>query len=410
MSEVTTIVARTAVPVLSTKEKALDAARAYAVEIEPGAAERDRDRIKPLAELQLLAESGLLSLRVPRALGGPELPHSVPVEVLRILAGADPTISQMLIGHYMFCEHVADALEGERTRELLGSVLHDGARFGNAVSERGTANMATYKTVAAPVDGSDEWEITGRKFYATGALAAPWIGIVARGPYDSPTQIMIPADARGVTLDLEDWSSFGQRATFSGTVILDHVRVPSRYVLNPGPPPATTPPIALGAYDQALHAAVDVGIAGGALADGAAFVRERTRPWIDWEGTAAEEPMLLRRFGEMTAQLHALEALLARATGILDETFAAPALTDDNTAAASIAVAEAKALAQDFAVGIASGIFELMGASATDGRWDFDRHWRNVRTHSLHDPARWKLYYVGNYVVNGVRPPRIRAV
>ncbi len=30
----------------------------------------------------------------------------------------------------------------------------------------------------------------------------------------------------------------------------------------------------------------------------------------------------------------------------------------------------------------------------------------NARTHTLHDPVRWKYHIVGNYYLNGVQPPR----
>ena len=58
----------------------------------------------------------------------------------------------------------------------------------------------------------------------------------------------------------------------------------------------------------------------------------------------------------------------------------------------------------------ASGIFELTGASGTDTAVNLDRHWRNVRTHSLHDPARWKYVHLGNHTLNGTRPPRLGLV
>ncbi len=37
-----------------------------------------------------------------------------------------------------------------------------------------------------------------------------------------------------------------------------------------------------------------------------------------------------------------------------------------------------------------------------DRKYNFDRHWRNVRIHTLHDPARLKLHHVGGFILNGV--------
>jgi hypothetical protein len=36
---------------------------------------------------------------------------------------------------------------------------------------------------------------------------------------------------------------------------------------------------------------------------------------------------------------------------------------------------------------------------------NLDRHWRNARTHTLHDPVRWKYAILGKYFLNGDTPP-----
>jgi alkylation response protein AidB-like acyl-CoA dehydrogenase len=46
------------------------------------------------------------------------------------------------------------------------------------------------------------------------------------------------------------------------------------------------------------------------------------------------------------------------------------------------------------------------GAGATLAKYNLDRHWRNARTHTLHDPVRWKYHAIGNYALNGIKPPR----
>lgn len=69
------------------------------------------------------------------------------------------------------------------------------------------------------------------------------------------------------------------------------------------------------------------------------------------------------------------------------------------------AVAGVKALSQELAIEIANGVLELAGTSATDEKYGLDRHWRNLRVHSLHDPARWKYVHIGNHFLNAVPPP-----
>ena len=193
-------------------------------------------------------------------------------------------------------------------------------------------------------------------------------------------------------------------------MVFDGVVVEDAFVLDegPDPDPVTAPPSVLGAFDQALHAAVDIGIARAALEDGAEFVRTRSRPWFEaGVESAADEPHVVRRFGELTARLYALEALLARGSALVDAALAEPELTRESAADASLTVAAAKALAQEFAVEIASGVLELAGASATDRKYALDRHWRNVRVHSLHDPARWKYVHLGNHTLRGNPAPRL---
>ncbi len=92
---------------------------------------------------------------------------------------------------------------------------------------------------------------------------------------------------------------------------------------------------------------------------------------------------------------------------LVDDALAAPEVTRDAAAAASLQVAAAKALAQEYDVEIASGIFELSGASATDAKYALDRHWRNLRVHTLHDPARWKYVHLGRHTLDGTLPPRL---
>jgi alkylation response protein AidB-like acyl-CoA dehydrogenase len=75
-----------------------------------------------------------------------------------------------------------------------------------------------------------------------------------------------------------------------------------------------------------------------------------------------------------------------------------------------VAVAEAKAAATEASLHVSSKLIELAGSRATLQEFGLDRHWRNARTHSVHDPVRWKYRAVGDYWLNGVNPPRHGAI
>jgi alkylation response protein AidB-like acyl-CoA dehydrogenase len=168
-------------------------------------------------------------------------------------------------------------------------------------------------------------------------------------------------------------------------------------------------PQLLGARAQLVHAAIEVGIAGGALRDGAEFVRTRARPFAEAVGagrsrTAADDPQNTRRAGRLATRVRAAEQLLAWAAATLDEIGPVPADAEE-AARGSLAVAQAKAFGSEAAVEVASEIFAMGGAGSTDRRWDLDRHWRNARTHSVHDPVDWKYHHIGAHLLGGVLPP-----
>lgn len=413
---VTDIDPATTPALLGTAEQTLAAAEALAGELAAGSAERERSGASLLPQLRQVAESGLLSAVVPAEHGGPGLSAAVKVEVLRRLSRGDSAIGQLLLSHFVIGQAISGLGQQQPAPRIYADILA-GAQLGNATAERGTATALDRRTTVTPqADGT--WVLNGTKYYATGALGAKWIAVAAvvAGRDGETATVFIRPDQDGVTLDLDQWSAFGQRGTVSGEVRLADVVVAGDLVIEEGtaPDPVDGPPSVLGAYDQALHAAVDIGIARAALEDGAEFVGTRSRPWkeavLAGVTRADEEPHVVRRFGELTARLYALEALLAHGTAVVDEGLAETELSRDTAARASLQVAAAKALAQEYAVEIASAIFELTGTSGTDSAANLDRHWRNVRTHSLHDPARWKYVHLGNHTLHGTRPPRLGLV
>jgi SfnB family sulfur acquisition oxidoreductase len=377
---------------LATEAEALAAAAAFRDAFAAGAADRDRDRRLPHDEVIALSEAGLWAITVPAAHGGADVAHTVLAEVVALLAEGDSSIAQIPQNHFSTLETLRHIATDTQQRDLFAAV-RTGLRFGNAEAERGPP--ATIRR-----DG-DAWRLDGRKAYATGALFAHLITVTARDEDGRVQLAIVERDAPGLTV-IDDWSGMGQRTTASGTATLDGVRVADARVLPLHLALARRTPV--GAVAQLLHAAIDLGIARAALRETVAFVRAHSRPFADaGVARATEDPLLLARFGQTQVQVHAAEALLHRAATALDAARAAPC--DDAYAAASIAVAEAKALTTEAALAASSGLFELAGTSATLVSHNLDRYWRDARTHTLHDPVRWKYHAIANYVVNGEPPP-----
>jgi len=397
-----TVELRAAIP--ASQDEALAIATELAAAFRDGAARRDAELILPGDEVEEMTRRGLYGLTVPAWLGGPDLPMSAVAEVLRILATGDPNLAQLPHSHYVYVNLLRCCGSRDQQRELL-SAVRDGARFGNAQAEAGTRTPDQIRTSIVP-DGSG-YVITGEKFYCTGAWFAHIIPVLARGQDGAAYAVFVPRTARGLTV-LDDWAGLGQRTTASGTVRLEGVRV------GPGAVVARDPvfggPTTYGAFAQLMHAAIDAGIARGALDEAAAFVRAKARPWFEaGVDKAADDPLLVQRAGELAVTVRAAETLLADAGRQLDAAEgerAAGRLDAQQAGAASIAVAIAKAAADRAAVDTASALFELGGTRSAAAGLNLDRHWRNARTHTLHDPVRWKLQHIGRWTLTGTPPPR----
>lgn len=389
--------------VLFSATKTLAVARSYAESISDGVIERDRAGAVPYAELAALDASGLLGITVPATHFGPDLSPVVLAEVIRTIAATDPAIAQIPQAHFLFVDVLAAHGSAAQQERLFADVLA-GARLGNGLAERGGQHAQDLKTRV--LKGPDGLRLQGRKYYCTGAISARWIGVSALDDEGRLVLVFVERDAPGVTVG-GDWNVMGQRATVSGSAVFDHVPVDPGLVIPYAR--AFEVPQQLGARAQLVHAAIQVGIAGGALRDAGEFVRTRARPFFEatragWAEAAAADPHTIHRFGRLATQVRAAEALLASAAAELEEVGRVPR---DAEAAArgSIAVAEAKAFASDVASGVASDLFALAGASAADERHDLSRHWRNARTHASHDPVDWKYHHVGNFRLNHVLPP-----
>ncbi|MFC8308564.1 MULTISPECIES: SfnB family sulfur acquisition oxidoreductase [Streptomyces] len=386
--------------VIADDAEALAVATALADEFRPGASARDAERRLPRAELDRLSASGLLAVTVPADHGGADVSATTLAEVFRLLASADGSLAQIPQSHFAYV-NVIRRQGTEEQRTFFFAELLAGRRFGNAQSEAGTKHVQDIRTrLTRRPDGS--YALDGVKHYSTGALFADWIPVLARTEDDNLHVAYVPRDAPGVTVT-DDWDGLGQRTTASGTVRLADVAVPADRVL---PHHLTFQgPQLHGAVAQLLHAAIDAGIAAGALAEAAEFVRTKSRPWFESGAeTAVEDPLLVQRFGELALAVRASEALLSEAARTVDA--ASAGLTDDSAAEASIAVAAAKVQAARTAVEVGSALFEVSGTRAALDSLNLHRHWRDARTHTLHDPTRWKVQHIGRHVLTGTRPPR----
>ncbi len=389
--------------VICNDEEAIEVARNLAKDFARGAAQRDAERILPSEQVEVFSKSGLWAMTVPAAFGGADVSYRTVAKVIEIISAADPSIGQIPQNHISNAFLIRSLGTSQQQQTFFGLIL-GGARIGNALAELTDKTAHDLETrLRRDVSGTAEgYRLSGKKFYSTGALFADYVSIGALDEDGQRLTVIVPRDAPGLTV-FDDWSSFGQRTTASGTVILDQVFVSEANVF--AFHRTQNEPVPNGAVAQIIQAAIDSGIAVAAVEDTERLVREMARPWRDsGQAKAADDLYTIAAVGRLRIGLHAAQAMLERAGDYVDRAIAEP--TDRTVAEASVAVAEAKVLTTQIALDAASTLFELVGTRATLEPHNFDRHWRNARVHTLHDPVRWKYNVIGDWFLNGKLPPR----
>lgn len=387
------------VRVIADDAQALETARALARDFAGDASLRDRDRRLPWDELDRYSRSGLWGITVPKEHGGAGVSSVTLAEVIAIVSTADGALGQIPQNHYYALEALRVGGSPSQHRAFYQLALA-GQRFGNALAEIGHKDFKR-RTRLTPCAGQS-YRLDGRKFYCTGALYAHWIPTLATTADGTSYLVFVPRTASGVAV-IDDWDGFGQRITGSGTVTFDNVHVDAEWVV---PFQASFDrPTTIGPFAQIMHAAIDHGIAEGAYAATLPFIRDHARAWIDaGVDRASDDPLTLERVGDLHVRLRASHALLRRAGRLVDAAQRSP--DAQSVAAASIAVAEARVLSTEISLKAGSRLFELAGTASTLDGHNLDRYWRNARTHTLHDPVRWKFHAIGNYYLNNKLPPR----
>lgn len=369
-------------------------------EIAASAAERERERVLPFAELDALRRSGFLAARVPVALGGLGLGVADLLRLVIELGAADPNIAQILRSHFGFVEArlvSPHRSEGDRWLRRVAA----GALVGNASSETGTASTTSITTTLREERG--QLLLDGRKAYSTGALFADLISVFAlRG--DGFASLVVPRDRAGVTV-LDDWDGFGQRLTGSGTTIFDGVVVEPGDVLRAE---ADGPSYAFPYLQLHLLGAL-AGIARRVRDDAIAAVPGATRTFgYRGAGAPRADPLIQARIGGLAASAAVAEACVLRVAETIDEV---NDRGEDADAGPLHRIAEETAKAQvvvsRVVLDACRRFYDTGGASLLANQPNYGRHWRNARTIVSHNPAAYRARVVGDAVINRVPAPLV---
>lgn len=373
-----------------------------AEELRQTAAERDKANATPRAEIELLRANDLLQIQEPVEYGGSGLNFAQASLVTRRIARGDTSIAHLLGYHYA----------QTRVAQLFGTPAQADAQSRRNAAEKlfwgGIQNPRGSSGLVLTRDG-DGFRLNGSRTFASGASTGDQLSVTA---LLDGSQVFLSLDARGGRQGftfLDDWDNIGQRLTDSGGVRVVDARIEHHEVLGEEPfigGTLTPYQTLITPHWQLAFVNFYVGTAEGALTEALEWTREKATPW-ESSGVerATDDPYILQTVGELVSQIRAAALLADRAGEALQEAVnIGPALTEDQRAEAAIAVYEAKYLSTEVGLQAASRLFEIQGARATTSAYGFDRHWRNLRTHTLHDPVAYKAREVGDWVLNHRHP------
>jgi alkylation response protein AidB-like acyl-CoA dehydrogenase len=321
------------------------------------------------------------------------------------IAAADSAVSQIFKIHEECLREAVNNIADELRPALLKAVLQDRKILGLAVAEAGRRVDDPMATLFVP-QGDGGGIITGKKVDTTGAAEADISRVVVRsddaGIAENPILglrvSLVPAGMPGITIH-RDWNALGHRATDSGSITFTDLKVDASWNGQaPGKFPSLHAPLVwqLGFAANLLGKAIDT------FRAAVPFVTTQSRPWpSSGAENAADDPYVQRVAGELAADLAAADALMHSAADLLD----AFARGEIDRTTLAIPIYAARSAASRAALRATNEVFTLMGARSAIATTGFDRHWRNVRTVSLHNPVEWKNAKIGRHLLTGWEPP-----
>jgi alkylation response protein AidB-like acyl-CoA dehydrogenase len=256
-------------------------------ELEPRAADFERDERFPRATFRAIGELGLLGMPYSEAHGGLDLPSEVYLQVIEELGSAWATIGLGVSVHALACLPIAKyGTEQQRDRWLPGML--GGELLGAyCLSEANAGSDPAAMTTRATRRG-DEYLIRGAKAWTTHGGQADFYTVLARTSDDGAHGIScfhVPADTAGLTSSPPE-NKMGLTGSHTTTMHFDDVVVPADHRIGEEGKGLS---MALDALDSGRLgiAALATGVAQAALTLAVGYARQREtfgQPIIEHQG------------------------------------------------------------------------------------------------------------------------------
>ena len=361
------------------------------------AAQRDKQGGNPKHERDLIRQSGLLSLSIPKEYGGQGADWLTIFDTIRIIARADSSLAHVYGFHHLLIATVQLFAQAEQYGTWFKQTAQQHLFWGN------TLNPRDHRTQVQQLS-EQEFIFHGDKSFCSGSIDSDLL--LCSGYNDAGKLLIgvIPTQREGVSF-LGDWDNMGQRQTDSGTSHFEQVKVyKDELLLNPGP--LSTPYSGLRPLiAQLIFVHLFLGVAEGAFELAKQTVKGQKAWTTALVENAVEDPFIQKHFAEFYVRLESVRLLAQKAVQSLQDAWqVGESLNAEQRGEVSIAIATAKIAATEASLYITQNIFQVMGARSTTAKLNLDRFWRNVRTQTLHDPIDYKYQEVGEWILTGKVP------
>jgi len=361
------------------------------------AVQRDKLGGRPTEQIRLLKQSGLPSAQIPVQYGGKGASWLSILRVVREFARTDGSLAHLFGYHHLPLNLVLFRGSNAQKDHLLRASAAGNLVWGNS------GNAMSKTSSGRRIDKG--WLVNGKRPFSSGSHIADYIQISFETADGDRLTAAVPADREGIVIE-DDWDGIGQRQTGSGTVSFHDLEIEEDELISSPAVPLTPYTSLTSLLQQSVLLNVFVGSAQGALEEGRDYTTRSSRPWI-YSGVEkhTDDPWIKRQYGDLYIRTLAAAELADKAARSLDELFhQGPGLTHEDRGAAAIDIATANIYAGEIGLAVSSEIFEVMGARSATTANGFDRFWRNVRTHTLHNPAEYKKRTIGTWLLTGELP------
>ncbi|MFT4002230.1 MAG: acyl-CoA dehydrogenase family protein [Rhizobium sp.] len=362
------------------------------------AIERDLAGGSPTVQIVALKRAGLLAVHLPKTFGGLDLSWENILRDVREFAKTDGSVAHLYGYHYLQLATILIKGTEAQKSSLLARTRDEELFWANS------GNVAARSSIGRRVEGG--FIVSGSRPFSSGSHVADDLIVGFETTDGALVQAAIPATREGIVVE-GDWDGIGQRQTGSGTVTYNDVLVHDEEMLGQNRTPDDVHAFSLiSLLSLAVVMNVFAGSAIGALEEARRYTKEKSRPFLhSGLEKSTDDPWIQRDYGDLVIRAVAALQQVREANATLDIVWRKSlALSGEERGRLAIAIAAANVSAGETALHVCSKILEPTGARSAVRQTGLDRFWRNVRTHSLHNPAEYKRRTVGTWFLTGAYP------